>query len=114
MGEHPEEQDSFGPDHPSEMGKAVGEGAVQSMSHDGFDHNVKSECRRRFVQSEELGTSALVDHTQDRGPGKRDLAHWGLERYVCNLEKHTVAAVGRGTLQNKWQTLFISVLENCS
>lgn len=82
------------------MGKAVGEVVGQSSSHGDLGHGVEDEGKRRVDQSEVPGRDALEGRSQDRGPGKVVLIHWVVEDYACNPEKHTVVAVGTGTLRN--------------
>lgn len=103
--EHPEARDSFWRGHPSEMGKAVGEVVGQCRPRGDLGHGVEGEGRRRMDQSEGPGRGALEGHNQDRGPGKGILTHWVEEGYACNPEEHTVVAVGRSTLRNKWQII---------
>lgn len=104
-GEHPEVRDSFWRGHPSEMGMAVGEVVGQCRPRGDLGHGVEGEGRRRVDQSEGPGRGALEGRSQGRGPGKGVLTHWVEEGYACNPEEHTVVAVGRGTLRNKWQII---------
>lgn len=77
----------------------------QCRSHGDLGHGVEGEGRRRVDQSEGPGRGALEGSSQGRGPGKGALTHLVEEGYACNPEEHTVVAVGRGTLRNKWQTI---------
>lgn len=95
------------------MGKAVGEVVGQCRSHGDLGRGVEGEGRRRVDQSEGPGRSAPKGSSQGRGPGKGVLTHWVEEGYACNPEEHTVAAaVGRGILGNKWQTLISATFLN--
>lgn len=93
--------DSFSPSYLSEMGKAVGEAVDQCRPHGDFCHSVEGEGRRKLGQSEGPGRGAPEGRSQDRGPGKGVLTHWGEEGYGCNPEGHTVEAAGMGTLRNQ-------------
>ncbi len=88
------------------MGRAAGEGVGQCND---LGRDVEDEGKRRVDQNEGLGRCALEGHSRGRGPGKGVLTHWVEEDYACNPEEHTVAAVGTGTLRNKWQIIIINI-----
>lgn len=87
------------------MGKAVEEVVGQCRSRDDLGRGVEGEGKRKVDQSEGPGRGALDGRSQGRRPGKGVLTHWVAEGYAYNPEEHTVVAVGRGTLRNKWQTI---------